>query len=190
MERRKKQYWLLSMIVIIVEMAALALSSKDQIRELSKRSICNKVVKQEETLSQLIGRYMKEDRNLFIHLSQENGDVIPYKQLKDKEITKTFKQFKLIGIDYKKNGDMVFYVYPYLDLLIEGYISGFYYSEQDEPISGDGEEIGDLEYESDGLYYHWYKTEKITEHWWYFEEIISFSGKATGRKNVYGQHEI
>lgn len=190
MEKRKKQYWILGLLVIIVEMAALALASRDQIRELSKRNIFHKVVRQEEALSQLIGRYRREDRNLIIHLNQENGDVIPYKQLEDKEIAKAFKQFQLMGIDYKKNGDMVFYVYPYLDLLIEGYISGFYYSEQDEPIKGEGEEIGDLEYESDGLYYHWYKTEKITDHWWYFEEIISFGGKAVGGEKLYGQNKL
>lgn len=171
----KKKFLISCLIVVFVIgcMITLAFLMKDQIRDWSKKHIFYKVTKQEDELSRLIGRYAEKDKNVLIHLDHEDNRVIPYKKLNDEEISKVFNEFHLMAIRYDEDENMIFYIYPYMGLLIEGYSNGFYYSPQDEPIGGWGEEIGDLEFEDYGWkIYRWYKTEKILDHWWYFEEIL------------------
>lgn len=163
----------LAVCLIIMHWAVLAPLLKNQIRDLSRTYIFYNVEKRQEELSGLIGRYVGKDKDVFIHLYREDETVIPYKKMHDKEISNVFKDFHLMSIRYDENGNIIFHVYPYVGLFINGYDNGFYYSAEDEPI-GKGEEIGDLEFEYHSLGLHrWYKTEQLLDHWWYFEEILT-----------------
>lgn len=52
------------------------------------------------------------------------------------------------------------------------YMHGFYYTEKDEPIDAMwGKDMQENEYEAiePGFGKYWYRTEKITDCWWYYE---------------------
>lgn len=164
--------WILRILLIGAGIVALLFALRNQIRELSKKYIFYQVTRHEDELSQLIGRYTEcaeENHSFCIHVSNrdESSDRVFYKKLGDKQVSDAFRRFNLIAILYDEEGNIDFGVYPYIGLLIEGYGNGFYYSEQDEPMEGKME----FEEESLGMY-RWHRTEKIIDHWWYYEEII------------------
>ncbi len=162
---------LLRILFISAGLIALLFALKNPIKELCKKYVFYEVIKHEDELSQLIGRYTecaKENGDFYIHISNrdERSNRVFYKKLEDKQVSDAFKRFNLIAIRYDQEGNITFTVYPHIGLLIEGYSYGFYYSEQDEPIKGA------IEIEEEGFRrYQWHRTEKIIDHWWYYEEI-------------------
>ena len=108
--------------------------------------------------------------------------------LSDKQIRNMVKNYHghfeiLIYIEYFEDGDTVFACCPYIQVLVDDYFYGFYYSQSDQPRGLKKRWDNELVYEttdSEGTYeresnssYYWYHTEKILNHWWYFELIMS-----------------
>ena len=100
-----------------------------------------------------------------------------YKDLNDENINNLFKTFNLLKISRRSDGDVVFIVnFSQINVLLRNkeYGCGFYYSEEDTPLDiglyylGKGE-VEYLEDVSFGDARCWYKTEKITDNWWFYE---------------------
>ncbi|MBD5549659.1 MAG: hypothetical protein HDQ96_00545 [Lachnospiraceae bacterium] len=63
-------------------------------------------------------------------------------------------------------------------ILWDGYECGFYYSEDDKPIDAVWDhKMGEDETEFEDLIFYgkyWYRTEKITDNWWFYETKTVF----------------
>lgn len=151
-----------------------------QIKGLIKERLSVQVCKEKSELEELIAE-IDENKNIHeIHRSISEEGIIPYKDLNNPLIEKEFKKFHLImicnGLDNLENQYVVFHVYPYADLLWEGFGYGFYYSSSDEPVDVyHGGEKCELEFEgSIGFYDHYhYETNRITTNWWYYESTMT-----------------
>lgn len=149
----------------------------EEIQSMTKHHISAKVIQKESDLMAVVSELdeLEKNQNIkFIHRNVDEGDVVAYKNVKNKKISNVFNEFSLIGVFNGKaeSGIVVFYIYPLLDILCEeGYAYGFYYNMQDKPIYvGNGEECSS-EFEKSELWMDvHYKTEKITDNWWYYEE--------------------
>lgn len=169
--KRRKIMWCCVCIVLIGVITIIGLRLpliENHMRKIAQKYVSCKVTKKENELFNLIGKYTDEGKNIYIHYNDENENVVPYKKLNDEEITAVFKEFHLICIRYDEKGNVVFTIYPYMELLIDGYENGFFYSKEDKPIEGEN-----LEFEKEDAWtYQWYRTEKIIDNWWYYEEIF------------------
>lgn len=95
-----------------------------------------------------------------------------------KKIDRLFKDFNILEISKRPDGDVVFIVsfsQINLPLLNKKYGGGFYYSEDDTPLDIGIRYLGKEETEYlDGISFsgdarYWYKTERITDNWWFYE---------------------
>lgn len=198
-EGRKKHKFLQAAVLclFIVMLFVFSLSEK-QVRSLARNYTFNLVTENQEELLRIIDKYSQKDKRTAICRHWFVEDTIPYKILGDKDLSRTFRQFHLRYIICTDNGNTIFHFEPYLNILIHNYSNGFYYSEKDQPIGRRGEEWEKyweeynlksknnsrykkynlkenccLEYEDEeAAAYHWYRTERIVENWWYFEQIF------------------
>ena len=160
------------LVIFTIFILCIKFLFQKQVKYIIKSSLCFNVLKKEDELLEVISILNEGDTPVCIHRNQKRESMVPYKELGDKKISRTFKDFQLIGIDSNEKGYVAFTVYPYADLLWDGYLYGFYYSEDDEPVDIRTGEKCDLEFEGDGLTYFWYRTEKIADNWWYYESIF------------------
>lgn len=184
-KKSHKKFWTITIILIflliILSFFAKYLLTKyaEQIQSYIKRSIAAKVEASEEELIQVIAEIDSQEIPRCVHLWMKDEYTIPFKELDNDKITKVFKEFSLIlienAMDNSEGGYVDFTISPVVTQLVWGdYRYGFYYSEEDSPIDITtgakvdcntkvyGELMSNIKY--------WYKTEKITDNWWYYEE--------------------
>lgn len=173
---------LFAFVMFLFIFSLVSLSDK-QVTNMVKNYIFRLVEVNEEQLSCLAGKYAQENHSFMIHQYQRGENKVTYKKVKDKEVSRAFRNFNLIYIEYFEDGDTVFACCPYIQVLVDDYFYGFYYSQSDQPRGLKKRWDNELVYEatdSEGTYeresnssYYWYHTEKILNHWWYFELIMS-----------------
>lgn len=161
----------------IVIVLCVKLFFLEEIQAMTKHHVFAKVMQKESDLMAVVSELDELEKNQdikFIHRSVNEGDVVAYKNVKNKKISNVFNEFCLIGVLNRKaeSGIIVFTIYPLLDILCEdGYAYGFYYNMSDKPIYIENGEECSSEFEKSELWRHMhYKTEKITDNWWYYEE--------------------
>ena len=152
---------------------------KEQLQHRLKETIFTKIIKHEENLSGVVAEFNDDSKNIIsVKKSNKDGSVIPYKKLNNDKITWAFDEFDLSFIGkykiHKSDKSVVFYIYsPETYILWDEYEYGFYYSQNDKAlniidISGECE----TEFEGFDMIFcrrYWYKTERITENWWFYE---------------------
>lgn len=187
----RKKFWTITIIILIFLLIILSFFAKhlltkyaEQIQSYIKRSITAKVEASEEELIQVIAEIDSQEIPRYVHRWMKDEDTIPFKELDNDKITKVFKEFslKLIinDMDNSGGGYAAFAISSDVTHLVwRDYRYGFYYSEEDSPIdiaTGAkvdcntkvyGELMPNIKY--------WYKTEKITDNWWYYEEQWTYS---------------
>ncbi|MDE7253474.1 MAG: hypothetical protein K2O32_11105 [Acetatifactor sp.] len=190
-KKSRKKFWIITIIliflVIILSFFAKYLLTKyaEQIQSYIKRSIAAKVEASEEELIQVIAEIDSQEIPRYITLRVKDEDGIPFKELDNDKITKVFKEFSLILIkndmDDSEGGYVVFAISSDIitHLVWGDYWYGFYYSEEDSPINiATGAKVDcntKIYYELTSDIKYWYKTEKIIDNWWYYEEQWTFS---------------
>lgn len=141
----------------------------EQIQHRMKERICAKVIQYEEELSEIAEEWPPDARAV---VWEDIGTSIYYKNLEDEKVNKAFKRFHLMSLGRYSDEPVIFAVEPtMISLLWDGYMCGFYYAENDAPFDVEGyREINETEFEAIGDYgKYWYRTEKITDNWWYYE---------------------
>lgn len=166
-----------SVAIGIVIVLCIKLFFLEEIQAMTKHHVFAKVMQKESDLMAVVSELDELEKNQgieFIHRSVSEDDVVAYKNLKNKKISSVFNEFCLIDIHKRKaeNEIIVFAIYPLLDILCEDcYEYGFYYNMQNKPIYIENGEECSSEFEKSELWRHvHYKTEKITDNWWYYEE--------------------
>lgn len=156
---------------------------EQQMKCLIKERLSFQVREEKFELEELISEIEEKDIQ-GIHRSESGEGIIPYRDLKNPLIKKEFKKFHLIMIvneqDDLENQYVDFHVYPYADLLWDGFSYGFYYSSSDEPldVNNGGEKCeSQVKGKIGGFIDYDYKTEKIATNWWYYETTVYYPEK-------------
>ena len=163
-------------LIIIVSICCVRHFFKQQLKKWEKNRVFSMVEENEEELTKLIDAINIEDLSKIIYRYDINDDIrIYYKNLENPEINKAFEDYRLLSIKSALNseGYLRFTINSILDIVLyeenTDYLFGFYYSDDDTPRDIKGE-VCDLEYEREnGDVRHSYRTEKIIDHWWYYE---------------------
>ncbi|MBD5494787.1 MAG: hypothetical protein HDR12_10535 [Lachnospiraceae bacterium] len=150
----------------------------EHIQQRIKEKIYAKVIEHEDELLEIVEKCQYEvaltSRKIENDGSDNQYESIYYIELNDEIISKTFRNFYLSMINKRSDGSVRFHVRDSIaNILWDDYRCGFYYSKDDKPIDAvwthkmDEEE---LEFE-DLIFYgkYWYRTEKITDNWWFYE---------------------
>lgn len=200
LRRRKHKTIQIAVICWFIFLLFVVSLPEKQVRDFARNYTFNLVMKNQEELLRVIDKYSQEDKRTAICRYWFVEDTIHYKKLGDKDLSRAFRQFHLRYIIYTDNGNTIFHFEPYLRILIQNYSNGFYFSEKDQPMGRRGEEWEKwweeynlysendsiykkydlkencyLEYEDeDATTYYWYRTERIAENWWYFENILCY----------------
>lgn len=179
MSKKVSRYILLLLIFCLFCVLCSKYFFEEQIKEIIRERISNQVCKDKSILEELVAEISERNDLQNIHISERGQNTITYKDLDEPLFTKMFNKFYLIMIrnelDQLENPYAVFYVYPSAGLLWDGYSYGFYYSCCNEPIDIYNGKKCELEFDGKmGFYdnYH-YKTNHITENWWYYECTIT-----------------
>lgn len=183
--RRKiigKVTWIfIAVFIVILGIISYLHFGEEQIQRRIKGRICSKVIEQEDELSKIVEEALEE--TLFFKEVKPDIDssnkYTYYKELEDERINKVFQEFFLMRINEGPEESIVFDVRPtVVSALWDDYMYGFYYTENDEPIDVVwGEDVKENEFEAVivGFGEYWYRTEKITDHWWFYEtKILQF----------------
>ena len=85
-----------------------------------------------------------------------------------------FRTFRLLDVYNSVYGDgsVEFFISPtVISALWDDYMYGFYYTENDGPVDVVRRtEVEETEFENtSAIGGYWYRTEKITNNWWYYE---------------------
>lgn len=169
-------------VICSILVLGIKLFFREQVKTVVKYCVCSKVARKEDELAEVIDELDNDEIAGTIHRYKDIEGAISYKELNKQKISKIFKTFDLMVIENKLNENemAVFAIYPYVDILVSGksdvYSYGFYFSAADVSLDIVTGEKCDLEFEYDGGLgeHRWYKTERITDNWWYYEEIFSF----------------
>lgn len=153
-----------------------------QIQRMMQKILCAKVIKYEEELLEIAKECPSEEALYCFESNEDNGDeyfkTIYYKDLKDENVDRVFRTFLLRKIDKRDDDSVEFAVRPTVIYALWGdYRQGFYYTENDEPVDVVyGSEVKETEFETTivGLWTYWYRTEKITDNFWYYETKIEW----------------
>lgn len=153
--------------------------NSEQIQDLIKNKVSSDVMKREAELSEVITEISSQEVPRCVHLWMKDEDTIPFKELGNDKVTKVFKEFFLLAIqnhlDNSEGGYVTFAISSNVAYLLWGdYGYGFYYSEEDSPIDiFTGESNVDCNTKVHNEFMpsieYWYRTEKITDNWWYYE---------------------
>lgn len=166
---------LIALTLLFVFAIYLLTVHSDYIQSLTKKIVSRKIEERETELLELVEEINSQEIVQTIHLWMSEDNIVPYKDIDNKNISEVFENFSLIAIWNKidTNGYMYFAVYPYWRYIGSGYKFGFYYSMDDKAInifSGDYVESDKKIYIEIPLQGEmWYRTEKITDNWWYYE---------------------
>lgn len=146
--------------------------SEEQIQHVMKKTICKNVIKYEDELLEITKECSLEE-DLYYYDDNDYYKTIYYMDLEDENINRIFKIFRLLSVDKNEDNSVEFNIRPtVITVLWDNYMYGFYYTENDEPIDAAwGEDVEENEFEAliVGVGEYWYRTEKITDHWWFYE---------------------
>lgn len=153
-----------------------------QIQHIMQKNIYSKVIKYQEELLEIAKECPSEEALYCFERDEDNSDeyfkTIYYKDLKDENVDKVFRTFPLQKIEKRDGNSVEFTVRPTVIYALWGaYWHGFYYTETDEPVDVvGGSEVKETEFETRivGLWTYWYRTEKITDNFWYYETKIEW----------------
>lgn len=188
-KKRKKVLFLVVALLIILILCSffgvyMLRKNSEQIQGLIKNKVSSDVMKREAELSEVITEIRSQEIPRFVHLWMKDEDTIPFKELGNDKVTKVFKEFFLIAIqnnlDNSEGGYVTFGISSNVAYLLWGdYRYGFYYSEEDRPINiftGDNVDCNTKVYDEwiPSMKW-WYRTEKITDNWWYYETQWTYS---------------
>lgn len=151
----------------------------EHIQRRIKEKICEKVIEHEAELLEIVEESQEEVtlfcRKIENDAGNDQHERIYYKELNDKIISSTFRDFFLYMINKESDGSVQFHIRPSIVnyFLWDDYRCGFYYSEDDKPIDAAWyNKMGEDETEFEAVMpfgKYWYKTEKITDNWWFYE---------------------
>lgn len=170
---------LLVMIIVILIVVICCLHFGEmQIQPVMQKIVSVKVIKHKEELSE-IAKNLNEHEMLSSSENDENDyytlTEIYYKDLEDENINKMFETFNLMTVSkISGDGSVEFSISPVsnFSFLWSDYDYGFYYTENDEPVNtvwtNEIEET-EFEYTIEDFGRYYYRTEKITDNWWYYE---------------------
>lgn len=189
-KKKCQKHWGFIIIFLIILLVAIFFLAKylltkyaEQVQTFIKSSVSAKVEARIEELDELITEINIQDFPEAVICWNKDGIATFYKELQNDKITKIFNDFSLLSIedhmDNSEGGYVSFFILSYAAKLAWGdYEFGFYYSEENEPININlGSNIADntkVFEESDPFVKYWYRTEKITNNWWYFETQWSY----------------
>ena len=188
-KRKKVLFLVVALLIILIALFLFGVymlrKNSEQIQGLIKNKVSSDVMKREAELSEVITEIRSQEIPRFVHNDRmKYEDMIPFKELGNDKITKVFKEFSLVlisnDLDNSEGGYVAFTISPDVTGVVwDGYTHGFYYSEEDSPIdifTGDNVDCNTK------VYYElmpsmpsmpsnkdWYRTEKITDNWWYYE---------------------
>ena len=179
-KRRKILRVLIGVLLVIAVVICCLHFGEKQIQRMMKKRLCAKVIKYEEELLE-IAKECPSEKWLYYKSDEDDSDSyfkkIYYKDLEDENVDRMFKTFNLLMVSNRgeyRDGSVEFYIIPTVISVLwdyHNYQYGFYYTENDEPVDmvwGTEVEETEFEYTADfGRY--WYRTEKITDNWWYYE---------------------
>ena len=164
-------------ILFIISSISYLYFGAEQIQHRMKERICDEVITHKDELLGIIEECPSETSILSFEKDDEDSQSglykeIYYKDLQIKEINKVFKDFRLIWILKEANESVVFAIKPTVaSALWDNYGCGFYYTKNDKPMDiWAGRETQETEfYEIEFTFRRWYRTEKITDNWWFYE---------------------
>ena len=160
----------------------------EQIQNSINKKTCSLVLKHEEELLKTVEECRENGvRYLVSYETQEDEDYefSCYKELNSEMVNKMFRTFRLICMSRFDNSivkfdDSIvkFEVRPtVISVLWENYSYGFYYTETDKAydVFWDLNECDEGE-GTEGIIWgfgkYWYRTERIDNHWWFYESKI------------------
>lgn len=181
MRNCKRIVFLVIVIVSVCSMFILCtrVFFKEQIIALFRYYVCSKVVKQEalltEVLEELDGSGMS--RYWISQWESEQEDQIWYREMNNEKISEVFSEF---GLGYIR-GETEYVAFGMIDITRYTAILvsntneilhyGFYYNPTDLPIDAWTGEVCEAEFDEDyWLMGRHYRTEKVMDQWWYYEE--------------------
>ena len=181
MRNCKRIVFLVIVIVSVCSMFILCtrVFFKEQIIALFRYYVCSKVVKQEalltEVLEELDGSGMS--RYWISQWESEQEDQIWYREMNNEKISEVFSEF---GLGYIR-GETEYVAFGMIDItrytaILVSYTNeilhyGFYYNPTDLPIDAWTGEVCEAEFDEDyWLMGRHYRTEKVMDQWWYYEE--------------------
>ncbi len=153
----------------------------EQIQDRIKKKTCSLVLKHEEELSETVEECRENGVGclLFREIQEDSHyNTSCYKELNSETVNKMFRVFQLGGIIQSDDNIVRFSVRPtVISVLWENYSYGFYYTETDKAYDvfwglnecDEGEETEGIIL---GFGKYWYRTERIDNHWWFYESKI------------------
>lgn len=170
----------IGILFFIISIISYLYFGAEQIQSRMKKRVCNKVLMNEDVLSEIVKEDLSKETLFYKETEMDINSSIKYvyyKDLEDERIDKVFKDFHLWLIRKDLDESIVFAVKPtVICVLWDYYMCGFYYTENDEPIDVEwGHDVKENEFEAvEGFGKYWYRTEKITDNWWFYETKIVY----------------
>ena len=186
--KKRKKIILIVLIILIALFFGVYMLRKhsEQIQGLIKNKVSYDVINKEKELNDIIAEmrnpeFPKEINHWFVSLTRDE-DILSYTELDNDKITNIYNEFSLWYIsnhmDNSECNYAAFAIFHHPACLVWGdYRYGFYYSEEDKPIDIYGHTTTDSNtkiYVDCIDFEYWYRTEKITDNWWFFEAQITF----------------
>ncbi|MBD5454199.1 MAG: hypothetical protein HDR30_07790 [Lachnospiraceae bacterium] len=171
---------LVMIAAILIAVICLLHFGKNQRQHMMQEIVSAKVIKHEEKLLEIV-KNLDEDEMLSSYEDDEDDEdysiltKIYYKDLEDENVNRMFRTFNLVTVSkISGDGSVSFSIDPVsnFSFLWSDYDYGFYYTENDEPVNvvwtNEIEET-EFEYTIEDFGRYYYRTEKITDNWWYYE---------------------
>lgn len=169
---------LVMIVVILITVICCLHFGKRQSQHMMQKIVSFKVIKHEEELLEIV-KNLDEDEMLSSYESDEDYYLLTkiyYQDLEDKNVNKMFETFNLATVSkIYGDGSVEFSIDPVsnFSFVWSDYDYGFYYTENDEPINvvwTNKIEETEFEYTIEDFGRYSYRTEKITDNWWYYEK--------------------
>ena len=177
-KRRKILRILIGVLLVMAVVICCLNFGEKQIQRMMKKRLCAKVIKYEEELLETVKACPSRTKLRDSEVDEDDNTTyheIYYKDLEDENVNRVFKTFRLWRISNWRDEGISFDVNPTNISIFwdyHNYFYGFYYTENDEPVDmvwGTEVEETEFEYTVVSLGRYWYRTEKITDNWWYYE---------------------
>ena len=181
-KRRKILRVLIGILLVMAVIVCCLHFGEKQIQRMMQKNICAKVIKYEEELLEIAKECPSEEAIYYYEKDEDDSNeyfkTIYYKDLEDENVNRVFRAFQLLRIEKRDDNSVEFQVKHKVITALWGYYRyGFYYTENDEPVDVVyGSEVKETEFETTivGLWTYWYRTEKITDNFWYYETKIDW----------------
>lgn len=169
----------IAMLLFMTAVVCCIYFGEKQIQYMAKKQVCRNVIKHEDELRDIVKKCPLEEALYYYERDNDYAyyKTVYYKDLEDENLNRIFRGFKLMSIDKDEDNNVEFNIRPTVAVVLWGdYGYGFYYTETDEPIDVVcGREVIETEFEIDtGDFIYWYRTERITENFWYYETKIEW----------------